>query len=175
MRFFCFSSIMSQWVSTRTRPGIQEFTATESSIVPVGIDNLGNTCYLNSILQTFAFSIRASLHLSDIRWEERFEAYEELTPDEIILKEVCDFMTYTWAATGESRVFYPDILTTTLSVKDPAIGQGMKDAHEILFMLMDIFERTLNQLGGERKIKSINALQLTTSIKDLSTLSFLEK
>ena len=92
-----------------------------------GISNLGNTCFLNAILQALSACSYFASFLTSLRPLKNNE-----DPESQITKELCEFLE----SLSSGRPLSPEDLVDALSQKFPYFGQ-QHDSHEIFYVISE--------------------------------------
>lgn len=130
--------------------------ATSVSDKPIGIINMGNTCYLNSVIQTLVhvpplFQLLKSIDVVNINpnllTEIELMGYQILTLVRMIneaIRKPLKKEDYVWLNEGMGCVaLRPSSLVETIRGRDPRTeisGKGQKDAHEMLLLCFQAIE-----------------------------------
>jgi ubiquitin carboxyl-terminal hydrolase 2 len=117
-----------------------------------GIDNMGNTCYLNSALQCLSncrwltYYILSNNYLDDMNQDKKEFKF---------LKEYCRFLVYLWE---DNCVIEPVKLKKVLEqFNDRYLGWRQHDSHEVFNLILDLLHNSLSfsaKIEAEGKSKN---------------------
>ena len=125
--------------------GKNPFHNRESLLKVKGLINLGNTCYLNSVLQCLSQCHYLTHHLDisscyskNVTFVNQGNTKELAVPEEgTITDSLCDFLKQIHTA-GTTATVSPSHLLRTIALKVPQFaGYDQQDAHELLRALME--------------------------------------
>lgn len=125
----------------------------------VGIQNLGNTCYANSVLQL----LRASPHWTLFCVVSDFSGFPD-TRHRTLLVAYQELLRAMWSASHPAYVqpigFMETLRHTVQGTPYDIFGRGSpNDAHEFLVFLLDTFHEALNQPRPRSLIPSLEPME----------------
>lgn len=128
--------------------------AVNFNIGTTGLKNLGNTCYMNSILQCMSGTIPVSRYFLDGSYKQHINKDNPLGSRGVLAEAFASVIKHLWS--GEysfiSPVTFKDVagrLNETFS------SNGQQDAQEFLEFLLDGLHEDLNPNANRNKLKSL--------------------
>jgi len=120
---------------------------------PVGLRNIGNTCFMNSILQCIFASPDLSSYFTSQFQSDHFSRRTPLSDS---------YSTLLQQVRSKSSVVSPDALKSQVTrVCSRFSGYGQQDAQEFLRFFLDGMSMELNRNEGKRKYQEMNVDHLT--------------
>ncbi|UXI20812.1 hypothetical protein NH340_JMT06754 [Sarcoptes scabiei] len=108
-----------------------------------GLENLGNTCYMNAVLQCLANTDPLREYFISDRYEKDINIANKLGTKGLFAKEFANVMKHLWK--GDSSPFSPSKLKFLMSTKQSYFsGFSQNDAHELMSFLLDAIHEDLN-------------------------------
>lgn len=150
-----FSKHEEQEETKSSKQNIMSSTSASSSssgygYVPVGLRNIGNTCFMNSILQCiFATAPLTKYFATEFKSDKKMlKSYKIANSYSDLLKE---------ARSSSNGCIAPTDLKGQISkIAKQFTGYGQQDAQEFLRFLLDGMHNELNRVTSKPKYKEIN-------------------
>lgn len=119
-----------------------------------GLKNLGNTCYMNSILQCISNSMLLTNFFVDGSYRNYLNASNKQTRGEIS-DEVSSTLNALWSGQYRS-ISCKDLKNAVGRYKSSFRGYEQQDSHEFLTILVDWLHEELNEIRVKRPLKEQN-------------------
>ncbi|XP_057371532.1 ubiquitin carboxyl-terminal hydrolase 8-like [Daphnia carinata] len=119
-----------------------------------GLKNLGNTCYMNSILQCISNSMLLTNFFIDGSYRNYLNASNKQTRGEIS-DEVSSTLNALWSGQYRS-ISCKDLKNAVGRFKSSFRGYEQQDSHEFLTILVDWLHEELNEIRVKRPLKEQN-------------------
>ncbi|KNC85019.1 hypothetical protein SARC_02774 [Sphaeroforma arctica JP610] len=111
----------------------------------VGLVNVGNTCYLNSIIQCLSNTMPFSTHFIQQTYRKDINRNNPLGTGGQLAETFGDLLQIIWKGSDRTSSFKPDRLKNVISQFAPRFsGREQHDAQELLSFLMDGLHEDLN-------------------------------
>ncbi|XP_070201319.1 ubiquitin carboxyl-terminal hydrolase 50-like [Littorina saxatilis] len=147
--------IRSSSPETDAEPVVQPQEDNATLAVPTGLHNMGNTCYMNSILQCLFNIDPISEYFRD----------QTIFPDgSDVAREYAAFVSKLW--TGHQQFLHPRELKRVLGKRhDIFQGHGQQDAHEFLMFLRERLNDHTPLIGETFNIEVVSTMTCLTCRK----------
>ncbi len=104
-----------------------------------GLSNLGNTCYLNSILQCLS----STSELVEYFLKNNYK--NDLIQPDGVAHEFCEILNALWDA--DQKIISPYKLRNMIGVTNRNfLSNGQQDSHELMIFLLEAIHRELNKV-----------------------------
>ena len=111
-----------------------------------GIQNLGNTCYLNSILQCLASNERLKDYFLNGYYQTDLNRTNRLGCNGQLAQEFSIIIDLIWS--GQHRIISPDRLKQIIGQFKPRFNnKNQQDSQELLICLLDGLHEDLNRVN----------------------------
>jgi ubiquitin carboxyl-terminal hydrolase 8 len=118
-----------------------------------GLKNLGNTCYMNSILQCLSNFTLPSQYFMDTIFQRDLNESSE-TRGEVAL-EYSELIRAIWS--GQYKSVAPvDLKRVVGKYRDSFSGYSQQDAHEFLLFLMEMLHNDVNEVRGKVRLPEVD-------------------
>ena len=133
----------------------------------VKMQNLGNTCYMNSVLQAFLNSEYVLKFLEKVKETIGKKEISKSISDSL-LYELMNIVDFRKKMKEQEVIFQPEAFLNKLTTQMPQFVKGQQhDAHELYVSLLDSFDSTINEIN-----KAYNSeLPLFSSLSKGNSLS----
>jgi ubiquitin carboxyl-terminal hydrolase 8 len=137
--------------SNHSQPQLMSLPGNRPSLT--GLRNLGNTCYMNSILQSLTnFTLPSNYFIKNVFARDLNKMCK--TRGEVA-KEYAQLARLLWS--GQHQVVSPDGMKLVAGKCDPMFsGCGQQDAHEFFSKLMEWLHDELNEVQGPKNLPERN-------------------
>ncbi|TPX34231.1 hypothetical protein SmJEL517_g03085 [Synchytrium microbalum] len=144
--------------STTTTPTASRFSSNNYSsfnrsradfpVGATGLNNLGNTCYMNSALQCLSNVTPLTLYFATGRWERELNRDNPLGKGGEVAEAYADVISHVWqAAEPRSNSFAPrDFKGAIGKASTQFVGYQQQDSQELLGFLLDGLHEDLNRI-----------------------------
>ncbi|KAJ3302424.1 CSN-associated deubiquitinating enzyme Ubp12 [Kappamyces sp. JEL0829] len=120
---------------------------------PKGLNNLGNTCFMNSALQCLAATVPLTKYLISGAWEKEINATNPLGSGGDFARVFAELVSSMWRADGLAAIA-PRDFKYMIGTKNPLfIGYGQQDSQELAIFLLDGLHEDLNRIANPGFVK----------------------
>ncbi|CAF1245962.1 unnamed protein product [Adineta ricciae] len=122
-----------------------------------GLKNLGNSCYMNSIIQSLSFNFRFTNYFLTGEFYKDINQKNKFGSGGLVVKEWFNLVYALWCSQFSQLSPYP-FKNVVGSLQRAYLGTQQQDAHEFLVFLLDSLHEDLNQATRPRleEIKAEN-------------------
>lgn len=112
-----------------------------------GLNNLGNTCFMNSALQCLSATSSLTAYFLRGDWKDELNTTNPLGMEGQIPTVYADLIQNLWVSSSISSSYSPRDFKYTIGMRNPTfVGYGQQDSHELLQSLLDGLHEDLNRI-----------------------------
>ncbi|KAJ3253421.1 Ubiquitin carboxyl-terminal hydrolase 15 [Boothiomyces macroporosus] len=124
-----------------------------------GLQNLGNTCFMNSALQCLTNTTPLTKFFLTGEWESQVNEDNPLGMKGQIPRAYADLVHNMW---GPNQSYAPRLFKRTIGERNPTfVGYGQQDSHELLQSLLDGLHEDLNRIKKREYVEDPEMGDLT--------------
>ncbi|CAF3581495.1 unnamed protein product [Rotaria socialis] len=140
---------------------------------PTGLKNLGNSCYMNSIIQSLSFNLKLTNYFLSGDFNKDINTKNKFGSGGLVVKEWFKLIYLLWCQ-QYSYVAPQPFKYVVGTLQKAYLGTQQQDAHEFLVFLLDALHEDLNQATRPRieELKSEN-FKTDRQLAEASKKSFL--
>ena len=112
---------------------------------PTGLKNLGNSCYMNSVIQSLSFNFRLTNYFLNGNFNKDINVKNKLGSRGAVVKEWFNLNVLLWSQ-QYSYIIPQPFKYTVGRIQQMYLGTQQQDAHEFFIFLLDALHEDLNQV-----------------------------
>jgi ubiquitin carboxyl-terminal hydrolase 8 len=113
-----------------------------------GLKNLGNSCYMNSIIQSLGFHFKLTNYFLSGEYNKDINPKNKFGSGGAVVREWFNLNVMLWSQQYSYLIPQP-FKYTVGRLQQAYLGTQQQDAHEFLIFLLDSLHEDLNQVGRD--------------------------